>query len=128
MVPNTNLTPLKIGYGIELDGRVVADIEAIQGAIAFGQTPEEATRKVLAIALEVIADEIAHGERPVDDLVISVKRQPFNPQKAKLSTKYAIESEYTLGELMARTDFDSICKEEDIKDWLDIKPVGREIM
>ena len=66
MEPNTSISiGLDVTYDIEVDGRIIADVENIRGAIAYGNTREEATRKALAIALEIIADEIENGERPI---------------------------------------------------------------
>ena len=56
---------LDITYCTEADGRIIADVESVRGAIAYGNTREEAARKALAIALEIIADEIENGERPI---------------------------------------------------------------
>lgn len=54
--------PFEIEYDVEADGRIIADIEAVPGALAYGRTREEAARNAVAIALEIIADEIKHGE------------------------------------------------------------------
>lgn len=47
----------------ETDGRWIAAIEPV-GALAYGKTRPEAIRKAKAIALEVIADRLGHGEDP----------------------------------------------------------------
>jgi len=39
----------------EDDGRWIAEVVDLPGVLAYGQTPEEATAKVQAIALRVIA-------------------------------------------------------------------------
>ena len=47
----------------ETDGRWIAAIEPI-GALAYGKTRAEAIRKAKVVALEVIADRLAHGQSP----------------------------------------------------------------
>ena len=39
----------------EDDGRWIAEVVDLPGVLAYGQTPEEATAKVQAIALRVVA-------------------------------------------------------------------------
>jgi len=46
----------------EVDGRWIAEIEALPGVMAYGKTSEEAQAKVQALALRVLADRIEHGE------------------------------------------------------------------
>ena len=46
----------------EEDGRWLAEIPEIPGAMAYGQTREEAVIRVEAIALRTIADRLEHGE------------------------------------------------------------------
>jgi len=48
----------------ETDGRWIADIPELPGVTVYGATSEEATLKVKALALRVIAEEIEHGELP----------------------------------------------------------------
>ena len=48
----------------EIDGRWIAAVDPI-GALAYGRTRAEAVRKAKALALEVIADRLAHDESPV---------------------------------------------------------------
>ena len=56
------LMNLGIEYDNEDDGRVIAEIEALPGCLAYGGTKEEAARRVQALALRVIADKIEHWE------------------------------------------------------------------
>jgi predicted RNase H-like HicB family nuclease len=56
------LVNLSIEYEDEDDGRVIAEIEALPGCLVYGDTKEEAARRVQALALRVIADKIEHGE------------------------------------------------------------------
>lgn len=46
----------------EEDGRWLAEIPAIPGALVYGATLAEARVKIEALALRVIADRIEHGE------------------------------------------------------------------
>ncbi len=46
----------------EADGRWIGDIPELAGVTVYGASPEEATLKVKALALRVIAEEIEHGE------------------------------------------------------------------
>jgi predicted RNase H-like HicB family nuclease len=54
-----------VGVEREADGRWIAAVDPI-GALAYGQTREEAVRKAKGIALEVIADQFARGQRPCE--------------------------------------------------------------
>lgn len=53
-------------YTIELDreedGRHIAEIVEIPGVMAYGATEQEATDKVIALALRLLAEQIEHGE------------------------------------------------------------------
>lgn len=53
---------LKIETEQENDGRWIAEIAAIPGALAYGRTEDEAVANVKALALRVIADRLEHGE------------------------------------------------------------------
>ncbi|HET7853855.1 MAG TPA: type II toxin-antitoxin system HicB family antitoxin [Candidatus Methylomirabilis sp.] len=55
----------------EDDGRWIAEVVDLPGVLAYGQTPEEATAKVQAIALRVVADRLEHGEAGSELLTIS---------------------------------------------------------
>ena len=46
----------------ETDGRWIGDVPELPGVSVYGATREEATVKVKALALRVIAEEIEHGE------------------------------------------------------------------
>ena len=46
----------------EDDGRWLAEVSALPGAMAYGRTREEAIARVQAVALRVLADQIEHGE------------------------------------------------------------------
>lgn len=46
----------------EVDGRWIAEVPALPGAIVYGATRAEAISRAKALALHVIADRIEHGE------------------------------------------------------------------
>ena len=46
----------------ESDGRWIAEIMEIPGAMAYGDTRKDAAAKAQALALRVIAERIEHGE------------------------------------------------------------------
>ena len=46
----------------ETDGRWIAEIMEIPGAMAYGATRADAAAKAQALALRVIAERIEHGE------------------------------------------------------------------
>ena len=46
----------------EEDGRWIAELLEIPGALAYGGTLEEAISKAQALGLRVIADRLEHGE------------------------------------------------------------------
>ncbi len=46
----------------ETDGRWIAEIRALPGVLAYGGTREEASSKVKALALRVLAERLEHGE------------------------------------------------------------------
>jgi predicted RNase H-like HicB family nuclease len=46
----------------ETDGRWIAEVGVIPGAMAYGTSKEEAVAKVEALVLRVLADKLEHGE------------------------------------------------------------------
>ena len=48
----------------ETDGRWIAEIPQIPGALAYGADRREAIARVEALALRVLADRLEHGEMP----------------------------------------------------------------
>jgi predicted RNase H-like HicB family nuclease len=48
----------------EADGRWIAEVPTLPGAMAYGATKKEAVAKVEALVLRVLADKIEHGEEP----------------------------------------------------------------
>jgi len=47
---------------LETDGRWIAEIPQVPGALAYGTTKEEAVNKAYAIALRSIADDVEHSD------------------------------------------------------------------
>ncbi|HLG15350.1 MAG TPA: type II toxin-antitoxin system HicB family antitoxin [Blastocatellia bacterium] len=46
----------------EDDGRWLSEVLELPGALAYGETSEEAAAKAQALALRVLADRLEHGE------------------------------------------------------------------
>jgi len=46
----------------EVDGRWIAEVLELPGVIVYGQSREKAVAEAKALALQVIADRIEHGE------------------------------------------------------------------
>ncbi|MBM3512393.1 MAG: type II toxin-antitoxin system HicB family antitoxin [Alphaproteobacteria bacterium] len=51
----------------ETDGRWIAEIDGLPGALSYGATREEAVARTEALALRILADRVEHGE-PVPEL------------------------------------------------------------
>lgn len=47
---------------LEDDGRWIAEVVEIPGALVYGSTADEAIAKVQALALRVLAKRVEHGE------------------------------------------------------------------
>ncbi len=62
---NKKLSPFSIELDREKDGRWIAEVPKIPGAMAYGNTKEEAMRKAYAIALRTLADSIEQGSTSV---------------------------------------------------------------
>ena len=57
----------------ETDGRWIAEITAIPGAMVYGSSKSEAVSKVEALVLRILADRLDHGEEaPELDQVFTV--------------------------------------------------------
>jgi predicted RNase H-like HicB family nuclease len=52
----------RIDISKEDDGRWIAEIDDLPGALTYGQTRDEAVAKVKVLALRVVADRLDHGE------------------------------------------------------------------
>ena len=57
---------LNIEVEREDDGRWIAEVPALPGAMAYGESRETAIAKVEALALRVLADRLEHGEAVPD--------------------------------------------------------------
>jgi predicted RNase H-like HicB family nuclease len=57
---------------LEDDGRWLAEVPEIPGAMAYGGTKVEAIARAEALALRVIAERIEHGEAGPTPLSISI--------------------------------------------------------
>jgi predicted RNase H-like HicB family nuclease len=58
----------------ETDGRFIAEVPDLPGAMAYGATEAEARRRAVALALRVIADRLEAGEAvpaDVDDFFVA---------------------------------------------------------
>jgi predicted RNase H-like HicB family nuclease len=53
---------MRIEIEHEEDGRWLAEVTELPGAMAYGKTRDEAIAKAKALALRVIADRLEHGE------------------------------------------------------------------
>jgi len=51
-----------VEYEQENDGRWLAEVLELPGALAYGKTSDEAIAKAQALALRVLADRLEHGE------------------------------------------------------------------
>jgi len=53
---------MRIEVETEVDGRYIAEVPDIPGALAYGDTADEAIRKVESLVLRILADRIDAGE------------------------------------------------------------------
>ncbi len=70
----------------EEDGRWIAEIPEIPGALAYGKDAEEAMAKVEVLALRVLAEQIEVGETcpiaiRIDDVSVSLPRNKTLPRR-----------------------------------------------
>jgi len=56
---------LRVEIEKEREGRWIADVVNMPGVMVYGRTSKEAFRAAQALALEVIADRLKHGETPL---------------------------------------------------------------
>ncbi len=57
----------------ETDGRWIAEVPDLPGVMAYGWSSADATAKVQALALRVVAEQLEHGEAGPDLLTITFK-------------------------------------------------------
>ena len=62
---------LTIDLDREEDGRWIAEAIELPGVMCYGQTQAEASSNAERLAIEVIAERIAHGEIPSSALCVS---------------------------------------------------------
>ena len=60
---------LDINFLHEVDGRWIANIESIPGVSVYGETKEDAQKRVKILALQVIADFIEHNEMVEPEII-----------------------------------------------------------
>ena len=53
---------MRIEVETEDEGRFIAEVPAIPGAMVYGDTADEAIRKVESLVLRILADRIDSGE------------------------------------------------------------------
>jgi predicted RNase H-like HicB family nuclease len=61
----------RVEFEQEEDGRWIAEVVEIPGALAYGKTRQEAMARVEALALRVVADRLDHGEITGDLVSVS---------------------------------------------------------
>ncbi len=62
-----------VEFDREIDGRWIAEVEALPGVLAYGGTKEEALSRAQALALRVLAERLEHGESlPEVEAVFSI--------------------------------------------------------
>jgi predicted RNase H-like HicB family nuclease len=54
----------------ETDGRWIADIPAVPGAMAYGETLEDAKAKAYALALYAVADDVEKSKNIPDSISV----------------------------------------------------------
>lgn len=62
---------LEIDVEQETDGRWIAEVPALPGVLAYGESETDARSKAAALALRVMADRIEHGE-PVPEEALTL--------------------------------------------------------
>jgi len=93
---------MRIELDLEEDGRWIAEVPDIPGAMAYGQSRHEAIKKVEAIALRVIADRIEHGETVPERLFEGKTMKSYVDFLTMLSSefhRYLMENEKNAKEL-----------------------------
>jgi predicted RNase H-like HicB family nuclease len=56
------MQPICVELEVEADGRILASVPGLPGVMAYGADAEQASRKVKAIALLVLAEMVESGE------------------------------------------------------------------
>ena len=66
------MTPLEIEFDREEDGRWIAEIPALPGAICYGNSRSEASRNLEVLALRILADRRENNEELPDGLISAI--------------------------------------------------------
>ena len=53
---------MKVEVELEEDGRWIAEVPALPGAMAYGSSRDEAVSKVEVLVLRILADRVENGE------------------------------------------------------------------
>lgn len=63
----------RIEFEQEDDGRWIAEVPELPGVMTYGRDKSEATAKVQALALRVLADQVESGQHPeaVDQVFVA---------------------------------------------------------
>ena len=67
----SDVVKMKVEFEQEADGRWIAELAQLPGALCYGATRQEASARVAALVLRILADRIEHGEvipAPFDEL------------------------------------------------------------
>ena len=62
-----------IEFEKEEDGRWIAEVLELPGVMVYGTSRDEASAKIQALALRVVAERLEHGENAPDLVSISFK-------------------------------------------------------
>lgn len=78
-----SIQPIRVVVEREEDGRILASVPDLPGVMAYGQSSDEAIRKVKAIALQVLAE--FHGSDKVGPITLAMiaKDSGFKPEDPK---------------------------------------------
>lgn len=75
-LPSQFLMFLTLELEQEADGRWIAEIPDLAGVVAYGNSRDEATARVEALALRVLADRLKHGEAGPGLIVLETAERP----------------------------------------------------
>ena len=76
--------PRSIDENFDEDTTLIEEIDELNGVLVYGETREEAIKKVKTLALRVIADRLENGEslpQQVESLIFEAARAIGNPRK-----------------------------------------------
>lgn len=62
---------LLIEFEQEVDGRWIAEVLELPGVLTYGDTLDEAIQAAKVLALQVLADRLAHGEVVLDAITFN---------------------------------------------------------